>query len=310
MAFWQNFPATTSPRNANNLSRAERYLTATAGSNGDYYVNIDGAVGLATGDMVHISFPSATTATSNAKLSVDNGTNYKNIKNLIGTQLLANYIQSRNLDLIYNGTDFILLLQNDLLNDGWTKVYETWTYASATTITVPSGAASRYRKGDKIKLTQTTVKYFSIVAVADTLLTVTGGIDYTVANATITSPYYSHAESPIGFPLYFNFTPTVTATAGTITTASASARFNVIGGEIFMSGTTTLTNKGTGTGDLKNTLPVAVGLSSVGAGRENAATAFTIQCLAEGSNVVHSKYDGTTALNNGWLIIYSIHYKY
>lgn len=99
--------------------------------------------------------------------------------------------------------------------DGWISANETWTYASATTITVPSGAASKYAKGDKIKLTQTTVKYFYIIGVADTVLTVTGGSDYTVANAAISANYYSHQSSPIGFPGYFNFTPTISWTAGT-----------------------------------------------------------------------------------------------
>lgn len=96
--------------------------------------------------------------------------------------------------------------------DGWVAAggygsAQTWTYASATTITVSSGATSKYSVGDKIKLTQTTVKYFYVVAVANTLLTVTGGSDYTVANAAITLPYYSKIENPQGFPHFFNWTP-------------------------------------------------------------------------------------------------------
>jgi len=94
--------------------------------------------------------------------------------------------------------------------DGWILANESWAYASATTITVPSGAATKYAKGDKIKITQTTAKYFYVVGVADTVLTVTGGSDYTVANAAIASPYYSHASSPIGFPDFFNFAATFT----------------------------------------------------------------------------------------------------
>ena len=110
--------------------------------------------------------------------------------------------------------------------DGWIPAEQTWTYASATTITVPSGAASRYQKGDKIKLTQTTVKYFYIIGVADTVLTVTGGSDYTVANAAITSPYYSHVENPMGFPAYFSYTPTI---SGFTSNPTISARFKVSG---------------------------------------------------------------------------------
>jgi hypothetical protein len=89
--------------------------------------------------------------------------------------------------------------------DGWIPAEETWTYASADAptfvITVPSGAASRFSVGMKIKLTQTTVKYFIITAVADTTLTVYGGTDYTLANATITAPFYSMVRSPQGFPM-------------------------------------------------------------------------------------------------------------
>jgi hypothetical protein len=92
----------------------------------------------------------------------------------------------------------------DALSDGWVDTKETWAYASANTITIPAGGASRFEVGDKIKLTQTTVKYFYVTGVADTVLTVTGGSDYTLSNATITSPYYSRAASPVGFPTWFN----------------------------------------------------------------------------------------------------------
>jgi len=93
--------------------------------------------------------------------------------------------------------------------DGWTSAGETWTYASASTITVPSGAASKYSKGDKIKWTQTTVKYGVITNVADTLLTIAVNTDYTVANAAITDNYYSHQANPVGYPDWFNITAPV-----------------------------------------------------------------------------------------------------
>lgn len=92
--------------------------------------------------------------------------------------------------------------------DGWTAA-ETWTYDSATTIAVATGAESRYSKGMKIKLSQTTggQKYFYIVGVADTLLTITAGLDYVLENETITAPYYSCVEKPQGFPDWFNADP-------------------------------------------------------------------------------------------------------
>lgn len=59
--------------------------------------------------------------------------------------------------------------------------------------------------GDRIKLTQTTTKYFGVQAVGSysggaTLITVFGGTDYTLANAAITNPFYSHAKTPFGWP--------------------------------------------------------------------------------------------------------------
>jgi hypothetical protein len=114
--------------------------------------------------------------------------------------------------------------------DGWVSANETWTYASATTITVPSGATAKYQKGDKIKLTQTTVKYFYVVGVADTVLTITGGSSYTLTTGTITNNYYSHASSPIGFPTAFAWSPTVTYVGGSIDPTSTTvneAKFTI-----------------------------------------------------------------------------------
>ena len=133
------------------------------------------------------------------------------------------------------------------INDGWMPVSESWSYASATTITVPSGAASRFQVGDKVKCTNnSTTKYFYIRAVASTTLTVTGGSDYTVHDSAITSIYVSRAESPLGFPRYFNFTPTITASGGTAPSfSSTTAYFTMRQNEVFVS--VNLTNSSGGT---------------------------------------------------------------
>jgi len=115
--------------------------------------------------------------------------------------------------------------------NGWIDPAESWVYASPTTITVPSGAAAKYQKGDKIKLTQTTVKYFYILGVADTLLTITGGTDYTLTNETITANYYSHSENPVGFPGWFTWSPTYT---GFSTPQIATHKFRIDGGKVFI----------------------------------------------------------------------------
>ena len=123
-----------------------------------------------------------------------------------------------------------ILLSDAGITDGWVGANGTWTYASATTITVPSGATSIYSEGDKIKLTQTTVKYFYVVGVADTLLTVTGGSDYTVADAAISSNYYSKVATPVGFPQWFNFTPVWTNL--TIGSGTQAAKYSRVGNTV------------------------------------------------------------------------------
>lgn len=92
---------------------------------------------------------------------------------------------------------------------GWLYLRETWTYASAVTVTVPTGAIARYTKGMKVRLQQGGgYKYFYIVSVADTTLGLSGGSDFAVATPTaITSISYSNAVSPVGFPQWFNHSP-------------------------------------------------------------------------------------------------------
>lgn len=102
-------------------------------------------------------------------------------------------------------------LTSPLINDtwdGWISANETWTYASADdptfTFTITGDKSAKYSAGMRIKLTQTTAKYFIITKVAvstDTTITVYGGTDYDLANAAITSPYYSTQKAPHGFPL-------------------------------------------------------------------------------------------------------------
>ncbi len=107
MAFFQNSPSETTPLSADNLSRSERYLTATAGADGKFYVNIDGADGLADGDTLKIKFPAATNGASNAEFSIDGGTTYKNV--FYGAvQLKAVAIESQHLELRYDGTQFLV----------------------------------------------------------------------------------------------------------------------------------------------------------------------------------------------------------
>jgi len=141
---------------------------------------------------------------------------------------------------------------------GWIPAGETWTYASSTTFTISGDKTSKYQKGDKIKLTQTSVKYFYIIGVSytspNTTITVTGGSDYSLANTTITSPYYSKVENPQGFPIDgFSFVPTIstTANAGTF----ENVKFRLVGDMCFFRGRVTYANA-LASGNLTLTLPI------------------------------------------------------
>ena len=92
------------------------------------------------------------------------------------------------------------------IGSGWTPVTDTWTYASADApsyvVTVPSGAASIYTLGMRVRLTHgATVKYFIITKVDDTALTLYGGTDYTISGTTISDVSVSTVKAPFGFPL-------------------------------------------------------------------------------------------------------------
>jgi hypothetical protein len=96
----------------------------------------------------------------------------------------------------------------EMLGGGWTPANETWTYLSATTMTVPAGALLKYSVGMKILWTEgTTKKYAYIVSLTDTVLTFAGDA---ITNVTILTPYYSTAANPFGFPHWFDYTPVLT----------------------------------------------------------------------------------------------------
>lgn len=87
-------------------------------------------------------------------------------------------------------------------SDGWSLVDEAWSYASASTVTVPTDAADRFRVNDIIKFDNGgSTKYFIIQEITSaTVLTLSGAGDYTVANSAITNIYLSRQGNPYGFP--------------------------------------------------------------------------------------------------------------
>lgn len=98
----------------------------------------------------------------------------------------------------------IQILGKNSLITGWYPAIETWTYDAVNRFKISGDYTGIYQVGDKIKLTQTTVKYFRITAISysspNTTVTVEAFNLYALADATITDRYFSRIETPLGFP--------------------------------------------------------------------------------------------------------------
>lgn len=135
---------------------------------------------------------------------------------------------------------------------GWISPGETWTYASATQFTVPGDRTAVYKVGTKLKCTNNSiVKYFTVLSSSysapNTTVVITGGNDYSLANAAISSNFYSYAENPQGFPGLFNWTPTFISTGATFTYNIQSGTFSIRGRAITVQGFIKLTGAPGGT---------------------------------------------------------------
>lgn len=187
--------------------------------------------------------------------------------------------------------------------NGWTSIVGTFTYASAATINVASGAASIYSKGDKLRFQNNdsgTWLYVYVITVADTLLTVVGD---TVPNATLTDAYYSHQESPLGFPDWFAWTPSY---AGFSSNPTINCQFSLKGRNCFIKSYPT----GAGTSNATSftiSLPIAPSTNGVkrsyayGWGVDNGSstgTTFKISGSDNATSILVNK--GFSDDNNSW----------
>jgi hypothetical protein len=119
-------------------------------------------------------------------------------------------------------------VQKSIISGGWSEISEAWSYASASTITIPSGGTSRFSAGVKIRFKQGGgYKYYVGRTIASTLITVVTNTDYTVANSAITDIAISYADRPEGFPTRFTFTCNLTASTTNPTNITTTASYVV-----------------------------------------------------------------------------------
>jgi hypothetical protein len=100
-------------------------------------------------------------------------------------------------------------------NGGLVPISESWSHSAVSgivgTITVPSGADTRYAIGDWVFFTQNSIqKSFQIVRVQSTSIKVTAGTTFTLTSDPISAIYHSKWLNPAGAPASFAYTTTYT----------------------------------------------------------------------------------------------------
>ncbi len=200
---------------------------------------------------------------------------------------------------------------NDIMN-GWIPQGQyTWTRTGNYTFTVSGDVTTAYRKGTKIRYKDGGSYEYGIIKSSsysspNTTVTLITNTDYAMAAATITDKYISYIENPEGFPDYFNYTPTLAAAGGSITSYTVtSAVFWTVKSAVNFAVYCTITNQGTGAGDLFVSLPSAPiangGFSA--AGFENGVTGKMLIAAisnALGGLAICHLYDNTTLIVNNY----------
>jgi len=111
-----------------------------------------------------------------------------------------------------------------------------------------------------------------------------------------------------GDTAWANYTPTITAASGTITTSSGTIRWRRRGKVVELYGTITITTNGTGAGNINFTLPVVPAGTVSGNGYTSAPVAVIV-IFDTGSGGRLFKYDSTYPGVTGQSIVFSGSYE-
>jgi hypothetical protein len=196
-------------------------------------------------------------------------------------------------------------------NDGWIPISVTWTRTGNHTFTVSGDVTASYRKGTKIRYKDGGSYEYGVIASSShaagtTTVTLITTTSYAMAAATITDKYLSYIENPEGFPHKFNYTPTVSALAGSITSTTINeANWRIQGDVAYVFVDVTITNNGTGSGAVVITHPLTIQDSILGS--REFTTGFLCYAATQSGNLYVRKYDetypgatGNRIKVNGW----------
>jgi hypothetical protein len=139
-------------------------------------------------------------------------------------------------------------------NNDWNSYPKgSFVYGSSTTVSVSGLSISDlFQVGDKIRLVQGgNTKYFYIVLISGSTLTLSGGDDYVLANELITEFSSSRLGTPSGFPTKFNYTATILN--GTF--QNQSLKFSISGNIVQITGGCSIITSTSGTPSVRISYP-------------------------------------------------------
>jgi hypothetical protein len=112
---------------------------------------------------------------------------------------------------------------------------------------------------------------------------------------------------------YVAWTPTVSSSAGVLTSASGSGVYTRIGKTVHLRAVLSIVTNGTGSGSISFTIPVTAKntFAAVGSGRENNVTGKQLQVYLAGSTTVASvvDYNNVYPAGNGYSLLISLTYE-
>lgn len=188
---------------------------------------------------------------------------------------------------------------------GWISVSATWTRTGNHTFTVSGDVTATYRKGARVRYKDGGSFEYGVIesssySAPDTTVTLFTNTDYAMAAATITDTALSYIENPIGYPHWFNYTPTYGGT-GSLTYTSVTtdyARFAIFARTVIVRILTSAgTTGGTTSAGITATLPYSQATgNSNGYGRAtDTAIVAAIVTSNSASTIAVRKYD-----NSNW----------
>jgi len=146
---------------------------------------------------------------------------------------------------------------------GWMTMPETFTYVSAQSFRLAGVRTAAYSKGRRVRWYQSVSARYGVIAgssysAPNTTVTILTSFEYAFSNAVITSLALSDLENPQGWPGWFSWLPTYSASGGmTFTSVSTQlARYRVSGRTVFFMLRAIGTTSGTQHTELRASLPV------------------------------------------------------